>query len=96
MSAYFIVYREGPLLNQAEWDEYQRKARQMGGSFELKPLSVHGEVHPLEGKPPETVVLMEFPTVEEARAWYDSPGYQAALPHRLKAGDFRTVIVEGM
>ena len=67
----------------------------MRGIFKLTPLSINGKVHPLEGKPPEMVVLLQFPTVEEARAWYDSPGYQAALPHRLKAGDFRVVIVEG-
>jgi uncharacterized protein (DUF1330 family) len=40
--------------------------------------------------------MLEFPTVEEAQAWYNSPGYQAALPHRLKAADYRAYIVQGV
>jgi uncharacterized protein (DUF1330 family) len=40
--------------------------------------------------------MLEFPTVEDARAWYENPAYQAALPHRKKAADFRAIIVQGM
>jgi uncharacterized protein (DUF1330 family) len=39
--------------------------------------------------------MLRFPTMEEAKAWYNSPAYQAALPHRLAAGDFRCLFVEG-
>jgi uncharacterized protein (DUF1330 family) len=44
---------------------------------------------------------MEFPTVEDAKAWYNSPGYQAAIPHRKKARIierclFRVVDVHGL
>jgi uncharacterized protein (DUF1330 family) len=97
MAAYFIVYREGPLQNQAEYAEYQRKARQGGGGdFKLTPLVLGGRVHAVEGAPPESVIVLQFPTVDDARAWYNSPGYQAALPHRIRSGNFRAVIVEGL
>ncbi|GEO86939.1 MULTISPECIES: DUF1330 domain-containing protein [Alphaproteobacteria] len=49
----------------------------------------------LEGEPSEAVVVLEFPSAEEARAWYDSPLYQEATVHRLKGGDWRVMIVEG-
>lgn len=68
MPAYLIVTREGPMREPAEMAEYQRKTRQMSGDFKLTPLVVHGAVHPLEGEPPEAVVLLQFPTVEDARA----------------------------
>lgn len=49
----------------------------------------------LEGEPSEAMVVLEFPSAEEARAWYDSPLYQEATVHRLKGGDWRVMIVEG-
>lgn len=41
-------------------------------------------------------VVLEFPTVADARAWYESPLYQQALPHRLKGAEYRVFIVEGL
>ncbi|UGQ14761.1 DUF1330 domain-containing protein [Yinghuangia sp. ASG 101] len=40
-------------------------------------------------------VLVEFASVEAARAWYESPEYQAAKPLREKAADCNVVIVPG-
>jgi uncharacterized protein (DUF1330 family) len=34
--------------------------------------------------------------MEAAHAWYDSPAYQAALPLRRKASDFRVLLFEGV
>ena len=39
---------------------------------------------------------MQFPTIEDARAWYASPTYQEALAFRKDAADWRVVIVEGL
>jgi uncharacterized protein (DUF1330 family) len=95
MPAYVIVYREGPVKDPDQMAEYHRKTRAMKGEFKLTPLVVYGAVHPLEGDPPDGVVVLQFSSVDEAKAWYDSPGYQAALPHRQNAADFRAIIVEG-
>ena len=96
MPAYLIVTREGPMREPAEMEEYQRQTRKMSGDFKLTPLAVHGAIHGLEGTAPEAVVLLQFPTVEDARAWYGDPVYQAALQHRLKSADWRAIIVEGL
>ena len=96
MPAYVVVIREEPLRNAAEYEEYQRVAGQDRGSFSLKPLALDGAVDGLEGKAPDGVVLLEFPTIEEAKAWYNSPGYQAAVPHRLAAAEYRSFIFEGL
>jgi uncharacterized protein (DUF1330 family) len=42
------------------------------------------------------VVVAEFPSVEEACAWYDSPAYQEAAQHRFRGAVYRGVIVEGV
>jgi uncharacterized protein (DUF1330 family) len=96
MAAYVIVTRESPLRDEAEKKTYDRKTREAPRDPNLKPLVLYGAVHPLEGTPPDGVVVLEFPTVEAAKAWYNSPGYQAALPHRLNSADYRAVIVEGL
>lgn len=96
MPAYLIVYRESPVRDAAEAAEYHRQTRAMaGGDLKVTPLVANGAVHPLEGAPPDGVIMLQFPTVEAAKAWYNSPTYQAALPHRLKSADYRSIIVEG-
>jgi len=41
-------------------------------------------------------VILEFPTLADAKASYESPLYQQALKHRLKGADYRVFIVEGV
>jgi len=97
MPAYLIVYRESPVRDPAEMEKYQAQTRQMSGTdWKLTPRVIYGDVTPLEGQAPDGVIMLEFPTVEDAKAWYESPAYQAALPHRKKAADFRAIIVQGL
>jgi uncharacterized protein (DUF1330 family) len=96
MPAYVIVFREGPVRDEAAMAEYARKALPSVADFAATPRIVYGAVHALEGAAPDGVVMLEFPTVEEARAWYACPAYQDALPHRKAGADWRVVIVEGL
>jgi uncharacterized protein (DUF1330 family) len=46
---------------------------------------------------PTRLLIIEFPTLAAANAWYESPEYQALLPLRLNArGPNNTVIVGGI
>ena len=57
-----------------------------GGAFEV-----------LEGSwTPERIVVIEFPSADVARAWYESDDYRAARAVREGAGEWRMVIVEGV
>ena len=96
MPAYVIFIREEPVRDPEAMAEYQRINRQNVGDFKLKPLVVYGATEAVEGKAPDGVVVLEFPTVADAKAWYKSPGYQAAVPHRLRAADYRAIIVQGV
>lgn len=96
MAVYLIVLREGPVQDEDAYAEYQRINREAPPAANLKPLVLYGAMQALEGKAPEGVVMLQFDTVEDARTWYESPGYQAALPHRLRSADWRDFIVEGM
>jgi uncharacterized protein (DUF1330 family) len=43
-----------------------------------------------------TFYVICFPSMEKARAWYDSPEYQEVLPIRLDANRDKMVIFEGL
>ncbi|NML46357.1 DUF1330 domain-containing protein [Ramlibacter sp. G-1-2-2] len=56
-----------------------------------------GAVHVLEGDwSPKRVVLLKFPSVEKARAFYDSTEYEAAKQAREGAAVMRMVLIEGV
>ncbi|MFD3326122.1 DUF1330 domain-containing protein [Streptomyces sp. NPDC058701] len=58
---------------------------------------VHGrEVEVLEGPFPGTIVMIGFPDLERARAWYASDAYQAILPLRTDHIPGEVVLVEGV
>ena len=55
-----------------------------------------GEVAALEGAPPKgRLVVIGFPSMERAKAWYGSPDYQKLKPIRQRSGNSSTFIVEG-
>jgi uncharacterized protein (DUF1330 family) len=62
----------------------------------IRTLAAYGRHVTLEGPDVEVVVVAEFPTLEEARAWYDSPAYQEAAQHRFRGAIYRGLIVEGV
>lgn len=52
----------------------------------------------LEGdwNPPKGVTILEFPSYEQALAWYQSPEYAPLLELRKKTGRFDTILVDGL
>jgi uncharacterized protein (DUF1330 family) len=45
---------------------------------------------------PERLVVIEFPSINAARAWFDSDDYRQARALREGAGVWRMVVVEGV
>jgi uncharacterized protein (DUF1330 family) len=55
-----------------------------------------GRVDLLEGDPmPERIFIIEFPTADAARRWYQSGDYQEALKARLSGSHGRVFLIEG-
>jgi len=100
MPAYIAFIREEPVRDQEALTRYSSSNRANAGTFVetygLKPLSVYGDNETLEGDQAYGVVLLEFPTMEAARGWYESPEYQAAIADRNTAGRYRAIVFEGM
>jgi uncharacterized protein (DUF1330 family) len=63
---------------------------------EVTVLAVDQDPEVLEGEWPATqTVILEFASVEAAKAWYGSEGYQAAIPLRQAAADTNVVLFAG-
>ena len=48
-------------------------------------LVINDDAEVIEGPPSPTVIVLKFESVEAAKAWYNSPEYQAIKPLRLNA-----------
>jgi uncharacterized protein (DUF1330 family) len=95
MTAYLIFIREAPVQDGEAMEEYQRLAAPTIEGVDVKFRVLFGKMEVFEGRTPDGIVMLEFPSAEEARAWYKSPGYQAATAFRTKAADYRAILVEG-
>lgn len=92
MRGYLIFEIE--ITDPAAWEEYRRLAGPVlaasGGRF----VVASQRIEPLEGGwTPATISVVEFPSYEAARAFYDSPAYQATIPLRQKASRGRGILV---
>ncbi|WP_342364962.1 DUF1330 domain-containing protein [Streptomyces afghaniensis] len=58
---------------------------------------IHGPpAEVVEGTWPGSMVLIEFPSLAEARAWYDSPAYRAILSLRTDHIEGDLLLIEGV
>ena len=55
-----------------------------------------GKVVSLEGEPSKRVIMIVFPSLEQAQAWYDSPRYREIMPTRHRSAKSRVFIMEGV
>jgi uncharacterized protein (DUF1330 family) len=95
MSAYVIFVRDR-ITDPEEFKQYEQSAGAASAGHPVTPLVFYGALETLEGPPVDGAVVLAFPTVAEAKAWYESPLYQDALQHRLKGAEYRVFIVEGI
>ncbi|MCM2412118.1 MULTISPECIES: DUF1330 domain-containing protein [unclassified Streptomyces] len=96
MTAYAIAHLqpEGPPNSEVidYIDGMQSTMDPFGGRF-LVHVAQH-EV--LEGEWPGAIVVLEFPDIEAARAWYASPDYRKLAPLRTRNIAGAVVLVDGV
>jgi uncharacterized protein (DUF1330 family) len=94
MAGYVIA--EVDVHDQALFEEYRKLVPGTIAQYGGKYLVRGGASDSKEGGwEPKRVVVLEFPSADQARKWYHSPEYAPALAMRLKAAKSKMVIVEG-
>jgi uncharacterized protein (DUF1330 family) len=95
MSAYVIV--DIDIHDPALYEEYKKYTPGSIAEFGGKFLVRGGEAHTLEGEwKPSRIVVLEFPSVEKAKEWWDSPTYRKARDIRQRAAKTDMIIVQGV
>jgi uncharacterized protein (DUF1330 family) len=95
MSTYIVFTREST-TDPAELATYSAQAPATLAGHPVTPRAFYGPHEVLEGAPVEGVVIIEFPTTADAKAWYNSPAYREVREHRFKGSVYRVVMVEGV
>ncbi len=96
MPAYMIV--DAKVINDEQYAGYRALSPAAIAAAGGKFIARGGQTTVLEGNwNPNRVVLVEFPSYEGAKAFYDSELYKAARAKREGATEFfNAVIVEGL
>lgn len=94
MPAYVLV--ELSIYDQELYDEYKKltpvSIKAFGGRFVIRG----GASEHLEGDwDPERIVLLEFPSVERAKEWWNSEEYTRARLIRQRAAHTNMIILKG-
>jgi len=95
MPAYFIVDNE--VTDPAGFEDYRKQVPATVEKYGGKFLVRGGQMQTLEGDwTPTRVVVTEFPSIEQARRWYDSEEYRPLKALRLRTARGSVVLVEGV
>lgn len=95
MTVYLIAQIQ--IHDPERYSQYGDGFMDIFSSYAGKLLSVDESPNVLEGEWDFTrTVLLEFPSEQEARAWYDSPEYQALVQHRFAASDANITMVKAL
>ncbi len=95
MTAYILVDCE--VTDPARYDAYKALAPAAIARYGGRYIVRGGETVQLEGDwTPKRVVVLEFPTLDAVRSFYDSPEYRAARDVREGAANMNMVAVAGL
>jgi uncharacterized protein (DUF1330 family) len=95
MPAYVVFIRD-EMIDPAIYAEYVKLVPGTYDEQSPRLLAYDTDVQVLEGSRPDGVVIVELPSVEEARAHYFSERYQEIIGLRTGSSNGRMFIVEGV
>jgi len=95
MAAYIVVDVEitDPNVYQTYAKQTAATIERYGGKFVVRG----GEPETLEGDwKTKRLVILEFPSIEQAKAWYNSPEYSAIIGIRHRSAISKMLLVQGV
>jgi uncharacterized protein (DUF1330 family) len=95
MNAYVIANIE--VKDPVRYKDYVKLTPGTIAPFGGRFIARGGRSEKLEGgTPAHRIVVLEFPSYEKAKAWYDSADYRVAMAIRQSASDGTLILVEGV
>ena len=94
MPAYFIADLD--VTDPAGFEEYRKLVPGTIEKYGGRYLVRGGAAETLEGDwQPKRVVVLEFPSLEQAKRWYNSEDYRDPKALRFKTAKTKLILVEG-
>ena len=78
------------------FQKYAAKVPETLAPFQGHDIVRGGKTESLEGEAPKRIVVIAFDSVDKARAWYNSPAYDAIKSLRINSTKSRLFLVEGV
>ena len=95
MPAYVLA--DVDITDPACWEDYRSKVGATITQYGGKVLIRNDNAQVLEGDlAPHLLVVVEFPTLDQAKRWYNSAEYKPLLALRKQAANTQVVLVEGL
>lgn len=94
MPAYVVV--EVEVIDAEAFERYKELAPPTIAAYGGRYLARGGRTAALEGDGPQRLVILEFPSLERAREWWESEEYAPARSARAGAARVRMTCVEGL
>jgi uncharacterized protein (DUF1330 family) len=95
MSAFIIV--EVEVLDKQRYETYKQMVPPSLEAYGGKFLVRGGSVETLEGEwSPKRLVILEFSSMEEAKAWWESQEYSEAKAVRQASANTQMILAEGV
>lgn len=92
-----LVIVDVHVTDPAKFEEYRKLVpatlEPYGGTF----LARGGQIETLEGGwAPKRIVVIEFPSVEHAKAWWGSEEYRVPKQMRMASAETRMIVVQSV
>ena len=93
--AYFVFNVK--VMNPEGMKPYQEKVLATVTAFNGVPVVAGGAIEVREGEAPKgRTIIVRFNSMADARAWYDSPAYQAIIGYRIASAECSAYLLEGI
>jgi uncharacterized protein (DUF1330 family) len=91
-----LIFTGDKTLDAHALGTYLQDAAATLAGLEVKVFASYPQHEDLEGASTERTLILEFPSIETAKAWYNGWPYRKVREHRFKGATYRVTLVEGV
>lgn len=92
----YVLFQED-VFDKEGFENYKVLSTESIKNFDGEFVVRGGDIQTLEGNfQYERVVIIAFPSIDQARAWYDSEEYSDARQLRLKISKGQAILIHGI
>jgi uncharacterized protein (DUF1330 family) len=90
----YVIFQEGITDPETYLNEYLPSAAETLQNHDAEILVNTTDPEVLEGEWDHSrTVVVEFPSMEAARAWYEDPAYEEVMPIRHEASEYANAVI---